>query len=128
MLLMPQQYDYIITGAGCAGLSLLHRMMHNAFFQSKKILLIDKEDKKANDRTWCFWEKQPGCFEHIVYHRWPQFDFYSNDFSARFDLTPYQYKMIRGIDLYNSVIEEAKRNANVDILTENVLSVLSNET
>src|SRR5436190_5233339 len=125
---MPQQYGYIITGAGCAGLSLLRRMMHSAFFRSKKILLIDKEDKRANDRTWCFWEKQPGYFEPIVYHRWPQIAFYSNDFSARFDLAPYQYKMIRGIDLYTSVIDEAKLNANIDILTENVLSVLSNET
>ena len=104
-----QHYDYIITGAGCAGLSLLRRMMQHSFFSDKKILLIDKAQKNNNDRTWCFWEKQKDVFEDIVYHSWQQIDFYSNGFSGRFDLQPYQYKMIRGIDLYSTVLNEAKR-------------------
>src|SRR5687767_10156799 len=105
---MQQHYDYIITGAGCAGLSLLRRMMQHSFFINKKILLIDKEQKTGNDRTWCFWEQQPGFFEDIVYHRWEQADFYSDHFSARYDLTPYTYKMIRGSDLYTKVLNEAR--------------------
>jgi lycopene beta-cyclase len=125
---MQQQYDYIITGAGCAGLSLLKRMMQHPIFEQKKILLIDKADKNTNDRTWCFWEQQPGAFENIIHQRWKQIDFYSDDFSARFDLAPYEYKMIRGIDLFSSVLREAKQRSNIDILTEDVHSVFSNET
>ncbi len=121
---MPQQYDYIITGAGCAGLSLLYRMLRQPFFSGRKILLIDKQQKINNDRTWCFWEKQPGVFEDIVYCRWKQIDFYSNEFSARYDLEPYEYKMIRGIDLYETVLTEAKRSPNVTIVYDEVLSVL----
>ncbi len=120
---MQQQYDYIITGAGCAGLSLLQRMMQHSFFSNKKILLIDKDEKISNDKTWCFWEQQPGLFEDIVYHRWQQIDFYSTDFSARFDLQPYQYKMIRGIDLYSTVLNEAKQHSNIDIIYEDILSI-----
>ncbi|MBV9961870.1 MAG: hypothetical protein JO072_06440 [Parafilimonas sp.] len=116
-------YDYIITGAGCAGLSLLKRMMHHSLFNDKKILLIDKAEKSLNDKTWCFWEQQSGIFEDIVYHRWQQIDFYSNDFSARFDLLPYQYKMIRSIDLYTSVLDEAKHHPNIDIVYEDILLV-----
>jgi lycopene beta-cyclase len=125
---MTDKYDYIITGAGCAGLSLLKRMMCHPFFGQKKILLIDKADKSTNDRTWCFWEQQPGAFEDIVHQRWKQIDFYSNDFSARFDLAPYEYKMIRGIDLFSSVLSEAKQRSDIDILIEDVHSVFSNET
>src|ERR1044072_3017091 len=125
---MITRYDYIITGAGCAGLSLLHRMLLQSFFNDKKILLIDKAEKNINDRTWCFWEQQRGAFENIVYHRWEQIDFYSNDFSARFDLTPYEYKMVRGIDLYTTVLNEAKQHANIDITYEEVQSVFSNES
>jgi lycopene beta-cyclase len=33
----PKHYDYIITGAGCAGLSLLMRMMEDPFFLRKNI-------------------------------------------------------------------------------------------
>lgn len=120
---MQQQYDYIITGAGCAGLSLLRRMMMHPFFTEKKILLIDKAPKNINDKTWCFWEQQPGLFEDIVYHRWQQIDFYSNHFSARYDLAPYQYKMIRSIDLYAAVIKKAKQFSNVDIIHEEVETV-----
>ena len=124
---MQQHYDYIITGAGCAGLSLLRRMMAHPFFSSRKILLIDKEQKNNNDRTWCFWEQQPGLFEEIVYHRWQQIDFYSDHFSARFDLAPYQYKMIRSMDLYSSVLDKARRFSNISILQEDVQSVANNE-
>ena len=125
---MILKYDYIITGAGCAGLSLLHSMMQHEYFTNKKIILIDRIEKNTNDRTWCFWEQQPGLVEDIVYHRWEQIDFYSNDFSARFDLMPYKYKMIRGIDLYTTVLSKAKQHANVDIIYEEVQSVFSNES
>src|SRR6478609_3973619 len=125
---MHTQYDYIIAGAGCAGLSLLNSMMQHAFFSNKKILLIDKAQKNDNDKTWCFWEQQPGLFEDIVYHRWQQIDFFSNHFSARFNLKPYEYKMIRGIDLYTTVLAEAKQHPNSDIIYEEVQSVFSNES
>jgi lycopene beta-cyclase len=124
---MHNKYDYIITGAGCAGLSLLQRMMKHSFFSNKKILLIDKTEKNNSDRTWCFWEQQPGVFEDIVYHRWQQIDFHSNYFSARFDLEPYQYKMIRSIDLYATVLKESENHSNIDIIYEDVQSVLNNE-
>jgi lycopene beta-cyclase len=63
---MPR-YDYIIAGAGAAGLSLLTRMIACGKFSDKKILIIDKAAKTVNDRTWCFWEKEQGFFEDIVY-------------------------------------------------------------
>ena len=122
---MQQQYDYIITGAGCAGLSLLQRMLQQPFFSTKKILLIDKQQKINNDRTWCFWEKQPGAFEAIIHCRWKQIDFYSNEFSARYDLAPYEYKMIRGIDLYETVLNKAQSASNVTIVYDEVRSVVN---
>ncbi len=125
---MQQHYDYIITGAGCAGLSLLRRMMMHPFFNQKKILLIDRQQKNINDRTWCFWEKQDGLFESIVYYRWKQVDFYSNEFSARYDLAPYQYKMIRGIDLYAAVLDKASQFSNIDVVYDEVKAVSNNET
>ncbi|MEP6682905.1 MAG: lycopene cyclase family protein, partial [Parafilimonas sp.] len=124
---MQQHYDYIITGAGCAGLSLLQRMMKHSWFINKKILLIDKAEKNNNDRTWCFWEQQPGVFEDIVNHRWQQIDFYADEFSARFDLYPYQYKMIRGIDLYSTVLNEIKNHPNIEIVHDDVKEVSNKE-
>ena len=106
---------------------MLRRMMTHRFFDDKKILLIDKSEKTGNDRTWCFWEQEAGFFEDIVFHRWKQIDFFSKDFSARFDMDPYAYKMIRGIDLYTLVLGEAKQHANIDICKDSVTSVRSND-
>lgn len=119
---LENQFDYIIAGAGCAGLSLLMRMMKNPFFENKSILLIDKKEKNKNDRTWCFWETEKDIFESIVYHQWSHLDFYSNSFSKTIDISPYKYKMIRGIDFYNYVLEEARLKG-ISILYEDVKNV-----
>lgn len=111
---MQKQYDYIIAGAGCAGMSLLMRMVVDPFFASKKILVIDADAKQQNDRTWCFWETQPDLFESIVHHQWKKLDFYSNHFSSELSIEPYTYKMIRGIDFYNYVKSNVSESPNIE--------------
>lgn len=111
-----QGYDFIFTGAGCAALSIVMRMIKTGKFADKKILLIDKEPKIKNDRTWCFWEKDDGFFENVVYKKWDKLSFFSDHFSAVMDISPYEYKMIRGIDFYNYCFSEIARNRNIDIL------------
>jgi len=92
------------------------RMIKSGKFNDKKILLIDKEPKTKNDRTWCFWEKQEGFFEEIVYKRWDKLSFFSDEYSNTMDISPYQYKMIRGIDFYNYCFDEIKKNNNINII------------
>ncbi|MBS1603480.1 MAG: lycopene cyclase [Bacteroidetes bacterium] len=96
---MPD-YDFCITGAGCAGLSLLVRILSTPPLQKKKILLVDSHTKKDNDRTWCFWEKGEGYFENLVHRRWSSLQFHDGHQSRLLDTAPYIYKMIRGIDFY----------------------------
>lgn len=109
-------YDYIICGAGCAGLSLLMRMIKCGKFSDKKILVIDKEAKTKNDRTWCFWEKEKGFFDEIVYRKWDTVSFLSNNYSSSMSITPYQYKMIRGIDFYQYCFNEINRHSNIEVV------------
>lgn len=92
------------------------RMLRSGSFADKKILLIDKEPKIKNDRTWCFWETQPGFFEDIVYRKWDTISFLSRDFSATTNISPYQYKMIRGIDFYKFCFDEIGKQGNVEIV------------
>jgi lycopene beta-cyclase len=118
-------YDYIIAGAGCAGLSLLVHMIESGKFADKKILLVDKDKKNKNDRTWCFWEREKGLFEKIVYKEWPQIWFHSKTMSKLFDIAPYTYKMIRGIDFYTYCFERIKTQENIDIAYGNVEEIKS---
>ncbi|WP_298422994.1 lycopene cyclase family protein [uncultured Kordia sp.] len=119
------KYDYIIAGSGCAGLSLLYRILKDPQLCKKQILVIDKEQKNKNDRTWCFWEKGNGLFESIVTHQWETLEFLSNDFQHKFDMTNYRYKMIQGIDFYNYVINFAKQFENITFTSENITGITS---
>jgi lycopene beta-cyclase len=115
-------YDIVILGAGCAGLSLVMRLLHNKATAQKKILLIDRESKLQNDRTWCYWEAGAGFFEDIVTKQWNNLDFYSNSYSSPLDMAPYSYKMIRGIDFYHYCLQTIQQHPNVTLLYDEVLS------
>ena len=124
ILLSSIKYDYIFCGAGCATLSVLLRMIRSKKFNDKKILLIDKELKNKNDRTWCFWEKDNGFFEDVVYKKWDKLSFFSDEFSDTLDIQPYEYKMIKGIDFYNYCFSEIAKYKNIDILYGKVGSII----
>ena len=94
------RYDMIFLGGGCATMSLLVRLLRSGQFSGQRFLIIDRDRKIANDRTWCFWEKGTGYFEEVVCHKWDQLQFYSPAFSSLLQLNGYAYKMIRGIDFY----------------------------
>lgn len=121
------KYDYIIAGAGCAGLSLLYRILKEPNLQQKNILILDKDNKQNNDRTWCFWEKEKGLFEEIVHARWNTLEFLSTNFEKKLDIGAYTYKMILGSDFYNFVLNFSKKFSNVTFLQESILNISSGE-
>ena len=90
----------------------------------KKILLVDRERKIRNDRTWCFWETENGFFESLVHKKWDQLSFYGASMQHELDIAPYQYKMIRGIDFYNHCLKKIEAHANIDQVVGEVKSFL----
>ena len=119
------KYDFIICGAGCAGLSLSMYMISSKKFDDKKILLVDGNLKKSNDRTWCFWQTKDGLFENLVCRQWDRLWFYGENFSKDLIITPYQYKMIRGIDFYEYCLQVIQQKDNFEILHAKVESEFS---
>lgn len=92
--------DILIAGAGAAGLSLAWALTRPGQ-PPRSITLIDRDDKRANDRTWCFWERGDNPFEEIVYRRWADLRFVTAaGRSVDLDLRGHVYKMIRGSDFY----------------------------
>jgi lycopene beta-cyclase len=112
-------YDYILSGGGLAGLSLAYHLI-NSPLRDRSILIIDKDAKQQNDRTWCFWEEQPTLFDEIAYRVWHRLRFVGDDFTREFDLAPYRYQMIRGIDFYNFTREKLSQRGNVTFVRGNV--------
>jgi len=120
---MPEinSYDYIIAGAGCAGLSLAVRLSQSAL-PFKRVLLVDRDLKNKNDRTWCFWTKLKKQWYHdIIYRKWSQFEFKgASGKVVSCDIRPYEYCMIRGIDFYNHTLDILRNDARFELLNADI--------
>ncbi|UII81345.1 lycopene cyclase family protein [Flagellimonas sp. CMM7] len=120
-------YDYIIIGAGAAGLLLADALGNDDFFASKSILILDKDDKTKNDRTWCFWEKGNGKFDDVLHKRWPNIYFAGKELRLSTSIGPYYYKMLRGIDFYMCFLDKIKEYPNIIWAQEQVINIQENE-
>jgi lycopene beta-cyclase len=117
------KYDYIIAGAGCAGYSLLYHLLQNPVLSKKKILVVDANLNKGNDRTWCFWEDQAGPFESIVCKKWSNIEVLKGSMHRLLPTAPFEYKMIQGIDFYKYISDFAKGFDNVEWMASKILSI-----
>lgn len=120
-------YDYIIVGAGASGLMMAYRMSKDSFFDNKKILIIDKEKKSTNDRTWCFWEDSIGEWDTILSASWKKIQFKSSIYSTEENINPYQYKMIRSKDFYENIWKLLDKNSNITFYKSHVKSIHQEE-
>jgi lycopene beta-cyclase len=106
-------YDYIIAGAGAAGLSLALRLSHPDF-SNRRILLIDRSAKTENDRTWCYWEDGDGLFDSVCKRQWSQLDFFGPNTARQLDLSGYRYKMLRGPDFYRFALDQISACSHIE--------------
>jgi lycopene beta-cyclase len=125
---MRPSHDYIFTGGGLAGLSLIMHILEEPALRSKSILLIDQDAKKLNDRTWCFWERGEGFFDRLLYRSWTKAWFHALGYSALKDLGNYKYKMIRGIDFYEHCHAVITASGRVDVVQASVTALSQDET
>jgi len=122
-----KHYDYIIAGAGCAGLSFAIHLINSAKFSHSQILIIDRHAGRKNDRTWCYWETKSGPFDSIVSKKWKTLNFYSPGYNAALDIAPYTYKLIRSIDYYNYADSMIDKQSNIDYFYGDIGKIEENQ-
>lgn len=110
------QYHHIIAGGGLAGLSLAYRLRKDPHFNEQSILILDSSAKQDNDRTWCFWSKEAGLFDKLIYHSWSKLSYLSTGLDRQQKVAPYKYNMIRGIDFYDHCRSFLEKQPNTDIV------------
>lgn len=119
------QYDILIAGGGCAGLSLALHLV-NRYGTKLSIGIIEAEEKNKNDRTWCFWTDKPTLFDSIISNRWKSIEFAGSTGIHRSNAAPYCYNMIRGIDFYRFANDKLDKFSNVvrhSAIVESVLDI-----
>jgi lycopene beta-cyclase len=67
-------YDYAFIGMGCANSLILLELDCAGLLSQKRILIYEPEQKKGNDRTFCFWLEpnvlQDAGLDQLVSHSW----------------------------------------------------------
>lgn len=117
-------YDFIVTGLGCAGMSLMYYLLDSPL-KDKKILLIDYSSKSKNDRTWCYWAEKPLPIHPknspLVY--WENINIVKAEEKIQSKLGDYKYFHIKSSDFYNEVSEKIKKFPNVTFIKDHIASL-----
>lgn len=106
---MPDNFDFALLGGGAAGLSLALALVRSPL-REKSIIIVEKDEKTTNDRTWCFWTDAPSPFDGIARRVWPRLRFLAPGLDRTWDLLPFRYVMLRGIDFYDHARRELTRH------------------
>ena len=120
-----KNYDYILAGGGCAGLSLVYQLLESSL-KDASILVIDPTEGEIPNKTWCYWSTEALPI-HPQAARFSWNSFYLKD--AEKEITqPFgrlAYYHLNSHDFYAHVLEKIKQFPNVHFLKDEVLQVHS---
>ena len=115
-----KRFDYIICGGGASGLLLSNALLSEKHFNDKKILIIEKESKTDNDKTFGFWNDKESVLDNIVFKEWEYAEFRDSNSHNSFLLSPYKYKMIKSNEFYLSIGDKISKASNFTYLNSTV--------
>lgn len=115
-----QHYHYIFTGGGLGTLMTLYHFAKDNFYSDKQILVIEKDSKNSNDRTWCFWD-ETSEFDSIADKNWQKAWFKNAQLTEQLDLGSYQYKKVRSAAFYQYIRENIEQKLTVHFIQDEVI-------
>tara|TARA_B100001057_G_scaffold102655_1_gene99924 strand:+ start:2160 stop:3296 length:1137 start_codon:yes stop_codon:yes gene_type:complete len=118
-----EKFDYIICGGGASGLLLSNAFISDNFFNDKKILIIERESKTANDKTFGFWNDKESVLDDMVYKEWEFAEFKDSNSYNTFLLNPYKYKMIKSNQFYSHIRNKILKASNFRYLNSNIYEI-----
>ncbi len=119
-----KDFDYIIIGGGCAGLSLAYELDINNKFENKNLAIIDPRTNYNRDKTWSFWRVSPHNFEDCVIKSWNNFSINITNKTNYVSCGKSPYQSIDSGLFYKKTISRLKKNKNINFLkTMNDLDV-----
>jgi len=113
-----KEFDYIIIGGGCAGLSLAYELQMNKKLESKSLAIIEKRPDYKRDRTWSFWKVFNHNFEDCVIKSWNNFTVNSCLRYKELNSKKFPYQSIDSGLFYKKIIHELSKNKNIQFFKD----------
>ena len=108
-----KEFDYIIIGGGCAGLSLAYELETHDKLKNKNLAIIEPRDEYKRDKTWSFWKVFPHNFEDCVKKSWNNFTINSPNETKYIECKTTPYQTIDSELFYNKILSKLKLNRNI---------------
>ncbi len=108
-----KEFDYVIIGGGCAGLSLAYELELKKKLENKSLAIIEPRTDYSRDKTWSFWKIKEHNFEDCVIKSWNSFEVKASDVSAKVSGGKYIYQSVQSDLFYKKIINKITQNPNV---------------
>ena len=108
-----KEFDYIIIGGGCAGLSLAYELDLHSKLKDKTLAIVEHRDEYKRDKTWSFWKVLPHNFEDCTIKSWDNFTINIPSHLKHVDCKNMPYQTIDSGLFYQKIINKIKQNTNV---------------
>ena len=108
-----KEFDYIIIGGGCAGLSLAYELEIFEKLKNKTLAIIEPREEYKRDKTWSFWKVFNHNFEDCVKKSWDNFTINSPSQTKYIECKATPYQTIDSGIFYKKIISKLKLNKNI---------------
>ena len=108
-----KEFDYIIVGAGCAGLSLAYELDLQKKLDNKTLAIIEPRDEYKKDKTWSFWKVTDHNFDDCVRKSWKNFSVNIPKKTNYLECVSYPYQSIDSGLFYKKINSKLKENKNI---------------
>ena len=108
-----KDFDYIIIGGGCAGLSLAYELEIHNKLENKTLAIIEPRDEYKRDKTWSFWKIIPHNFDDCVKKNWNNFSINIPNKTKHLQCKNYPYQSIDSGLFYEKINKKLKENKNI---------------
>ncbi len=108
-----KDFDYIIIGGGCAGLSLAYELEIHKKLENKTLAVIEPRLEYKKDKTWSFWKVTNHNFEDCVKKSWKEFSLNLPSKTKYLKCNNYPYQSIDSGLFYKKIVDKLKENKNI---------------
>jgi lycopene beta-cyclase len=108
-----KEFDYIVIGGGCSGLSLAYELEISNKLKNKSLAIIEPRTTYKRDKTWSFWKTIDHNFEDCVIKSWNNFSINTSCKSLELRTKNFPYQAINSELFYKKINNELSKNKNI---------------